>query len=128
MEDNPFSTMVSILDERMQGHAQSATTGSWLGCELGTMTGDMGLKLDNFKHVIHDYLLSHHLMLREPDMTNTETDGAHSQPDAGYGGAHSHQVVTPVPLLPLHPGDRVLAMPVNGGQDFVIVARVVAKG
>jgi hypothetical protein len=125
MQDDPFSELFGMLGAQMSERAQEALDGNWVTAELGTMTADLGLKLDRFKHVIHDYLLSHHLTLAEPDMTKTETDGAHADP---IGGTHSHQVITPVQLLPLHPGDRVLVMPVNGGQDFVIVARVVPRG
>lgn len=127
MQNDPFSELFGILNQEMAGKTKKAMDGAWLGGELGTMTDDLGLKLDRYKHIIRDYMISHHLTLAEPDMTITETDGEHSQPDAGYGGAHSHKVITPIQLLPLHPGDRVLAIPVNGGQDFVITARVVPR-
>lgn len=122
MQDDPFSELFGMLNQQMSDSAKETLKNGWISAELGTITSDMGVKLDRFKHVIYDYLLSHHLTLAEPDMTKTEVDGDHADP---IGGTHSHQVITPKGLLPLHPGDRVLAMPVNGGQDFVIVARVV---
>ncbi|SEO98688.1 hypothetical protein [Propionispora vibrioides] len=125
MPDDPFSELFGMLHNQMKERAQAAIDGNWVTAELGTMTDNMGLKLDRFKYVIDDYLLSHHLTLAEPYMTQTEVDGHHADP---IGGTHSHQVITPPQLLPLHPGDRVLAVPVNGGQDFVIVARVVPRG
>ena len=125
MQDDPFSELFGILNAQMSDRAKKEMEGTWTTGELGTMTDDLGLKLDRYKHVINDYLISHHLTLAEPDMTKTEVDGSHSDP---IGGTHSHKVITPIQLLPLHPGDRVLAIPVNGGQDFVITARVVPRG
>lgn len=127
MQDDPYSELFGMMRGQMASSAAGAIKDGWVAGELGTMTANLDLKLDRFKHVITDYLISDHLTLAEPDMTHTEQDGAHSQPDAGFGGAHVHQVVTPPQLLPLHPGDRVLVQPVNDGQDFVIVARVKAR-
>ena len=125
MQEDPYSELFGMLRGQMSNSAEEAIKGGWVTSELGTMTGDLGLKLDRFKHVISDYMVSHHLTLAEPDMTQTEVDGSHADP---IGGTHSHKVITPKQLLPLHPGDRVLVVPVNGGQDFVIVARVVPRG
>lgn len=126
MQDDPLSELFGMLGSQMSESAKGAIKDGWATAELGTMTGDMGLKLDRFKQVIYDYLLSHHLTLAEPDFTDTETVGGGGG-DAEFA-PHSHPVITPTQLLPLHPGDRVLVMPVNGGQDFVITARVVPKG
>lgn len=124
MRENPFNEVFGILHQQMNQSAGKALAEGWVYGELGMMTADMGLKLDRFKHVIYDYILADHLTLAEPDMTTTENDGAHADP---VGGTHTHQVITPAPLLPLHPGDRVLAIPVNEGQDFVITVRVKAR-
>ena len=118
---NPFRELASMLDMRMKNHSNNALSG--IPCVLGTIT-PTGLLLDNFKHEIKDYLVAEYLTLDEPDFTTTETDGAHVHPLTG-GGAHSHQVRTPEKLLPLRLNDRVLVIPVNNGQDFVVVARVV---
>lgn len=125
MQEDPYGELFGMLGQQMTASAKEALKNGWLSAELGTMTADLGLKLDRYKHVISDYMLSHHLTLAEPDMTKTEVDGSHADP---VGGTHSHQVITPIQLLPLHPGDRVLVLPVNGGQDFVITARVVPRG
>ena len=125
MQEDPYGELFGMLGQQMAASAEEALKNGWLSAELGTMTTDLGLKLDRYKHVINDYMLSHHLTLAEPDMTKTEVDGSHADP---VGGTHSHQVITPIQLLPLHPGDRVLVLPVNGGQDFVITARVVPRG
>ena len=127
MKDDPISEMFGLLNGQMSRKARNAIKDDWTGAELGTMTSDLGLKLDRFKHVINDYMISHHLTLAEPDMTTTETDGKHGHPGEPVSGAHEHEVITPTQLLPLHPGDRVVVLPVNGGQDFVIVARVVPR-
>lgn len=119
-----FSEIASIIKKEARRETGKAL--EWVPALLGTIT-KTGLKLDIYKHEIRDYLVSHHLTLNEPDFTHTETDGAHGQPDAGFGGAHVNQVITPTELLPLHPGDRVLVIPVNNGQTFVVVARVVPQ-
>lgn len=126
MQDDPYSELFGMMRGQMSSSAQEAIKGGWVTGELGTMTSDLGLKLDRFKHVINDYLLSDHLKLAEPDMTDTEIVGGGGG-DAEFA-PHSHPVITPPQLLPLHPGDRVLVQPVNGGQDFVIVARVKPRG
>lgn len=126
MQEDPYSELFGMLRGQMSSSAEEAIKGGWVTAELGTMTGDLGLKLDRFKHVINDYMVSHHLTLAEPDFTDTEVVGGGGG-DAEFA-PHSHPVITPKQLLPLHPGDRVLVVPVNGGQDFVIVARVVPRG
>lgn len=126
MQENPYSELFGMLRGQMSNSAEEVIKGGWVTAELGTMTGDLGLKLDRFKHVISDYMVSHHLTLAEPDFTDTEVVGGGGG-DAEFA-PHSHPVITPKQLLPLHPGDRVLVVPVNGGQDFVIVARVVPRG
>lgn len=125
MRENPFEELAIMIRENNNADIGEAVKGGWLQRELGTMTDGLGLKLDRFKHIITDYLISDHLTLAEPNMTRTQVDGSHADP---IGGTHSHQVITPKQLLPLHPGDRVLVAPVNDGQDFVIVARVVPRG
>ena len=120
---DPLKNLANSINTMAVRAASTAVTG--VPCELGTITATMGLKLDRFRHEIQDYLVSEHLVLAKPDFTDTETDGAHSQPDAGYGGAHAHKVITPSELRPLGSGDRVLAAPVNGGQEYIVVARVV---
>ncbi|RDY70366.1 hypothetical protein DXT76_13745 [Halobacillus trueperi] len=92
----------------MQKHTSRALSGSV--SELGTITNRMELKLDNFKHPIPDFLVSEHLTL-DPDYLNDS-----------YGEE------TPPELKPLSPGDRVAVAVVNGGQDHVVVARVVNYG
>jgi Trk K+ transport system NAD-binding subunit len=125
MVNDPYKQLVAMLETLIGRHVARAAAG--ITCELGTITAT-GLKLDGFKHEIRNYLVSEHLTLDEPVFTKTKKDGAHkgSCPDGSVSGdAHEHEVITPPQLLPLHPGDRVLVVPVHHGQDFVVIARVV---
>jgi hypothetical protein len=117
MQEKPFREAMSLItgriDEAAAGEAKLAS------CELGYILDDYSLKLDRLKTPLKDYLVAHYLTLQEPDFTQTETACGHCP--------HDHQVKTPQQLYHLHPGDRVLAVPVNGQQDFVVVARVMPK-
>lgn len=79
-----------------------------LGYELGTITSS-GLKLDNFKYEITDYMVLEHLKLDASIFSNT-IDGLHS-------------IATPNQLRPLASGDRVLVAAVSE-SDFIVVGRV----
>jgi len=121
---DPFKELARALNEKSKQHAGRVMLA--LQAELGTIT-DTGLKLDRFKHEIRDYLVADYLTLDTDFFTTTELNsGAHYQYEGD--GTHDHQIVTPESLKPLAPGDRVLVLPVNGGQDFVVVARVVSAG
>lgn len=127
MVNDPYKQLVGMLETLIGQHVARAAAG--ITCELGTITAT-GLKLDGFKHEIRKYLVSEHLTLKEPDFTDTETDGDHggSCPHGSVSGnAHTHKVKTPKQLFHLHPGDRVLVAPVHHGQDFVVIARVVSN-
>lgn len=125
MEHNPYKTLVATLGVQMSKVVAGAVSG--VPGELGTITAT-GLKLDNFKHEIQDYLVAEYLTLDKTYMTETETDGDHVHGTPPPTGAHMHQVKTPVPLQPLKAGDRVLVTPIRGGQDYVVIARVVKPG
>lgn len=81
---------------------------SSFGFELGTITSS-GLKLDNFKYEIKDYMVLDYLKLDKSNFSST-TDGLHS-------------VSTPSQLWPLESGNRVLVACV-GESDFIIVGRI----
>jgi len=108
---NPYKELARLIDDRAKRGITMAT--SAVSAELGTITAS-GLKLDRFKHEIQDYLVAEYLTL--PATIQTEVGGIES---------HTHTIETPEQLKPLKPGDRVLAVPVNGGKDFVVIARVV---
>ncbi len=103
---NPYKALAASIEERARRHAEAATLG--ISAELGTIT-PTGLKLDGFAHEIRDYLVAAGLTL----------PGALG-PDSG-----GDTLTTPDGLRALRAGDRVLVVPVNRGQDHVVVARVV---
>lgn len=134
---DPFKQLVSMLDARMAGHAARAVSG--VPCELGTITAS-GLKLDSFKHEIKDYLIADWLVkIHFPafSLLGTATSPVDDQGNPLPGASTSPltrydfraKEVDQVRLelkADLKPGDRVLAVPVNGGQDAVVIAKVVS--
>ena len=84
---------------------------SYMGLDLGIITSS-GLKLDNFKYEIQDYMILDYLKMKNEH--NTETAGEH---------LHNHIFKTPKELDPLTVGDRVLVALL--GNEFVVVGRVV---
>jgi hypothetical protein len=131
ISDDPFVDLADMLDERIGKHQRAAMLGT--GLWLGTITSSYGLLLDGMTEAIPDYLISHHLALAEPDMTQTEMDGTgqtdmqllEEHPHSHDRLAHVHQVINPPPLHHLHPGDRVVAAALNGGADWLVLARVI---
>ncbi|SFH21071.1 hypothetical protein SAMN05660649_04257 [Desulfotomaculum arcticum] len=132
MPPDPFKELVSVLEMRMTGNAAKAVAG--VPCELGTITAT-GIKLDKFKHEIQDYLLADWLVkmyLPDFSITGTQSGLKDSLGGAVTGTAtfeFEASIIDQVRLelkTGLKPGDRVLAVPVNGGQDAVIVAKVVS--
>jgi hypothetical protein len=126
MVNDPYKQLVEMIETLIKKHTARLAAG--VTCELGTIT-NTGLKLDGFKYEIKNFLVSEHLTLDKTDFTETETDGDHSAPCTSGGTVsvqkHKHQVKTPSELGPLKNGDRVLVAPVNHGQDFIVIARVV---
>ncbi|OCT10994.1 hypothetical protein A8709_04635 [Paenibacillus pectinilyticus] len=127
---NPYKKLASLLDDRMSGHAASAVSG--LPAELGTMTAG-GLKLDRFKHEIADYYVADWMAkLHLPNFALTGTVSGLSSggvPVAGQGTfAFTESGVEDVRMEFQHglkPGDRVLAIPIDDGNDAVILCKVV---
>lgn len=134
MTKDPYVHLASAIQSSFSKHTKQAVDG--LGAVLGTITAT-GLKLDDFKHEIQDYLVAElpgllsmprHMFkgtstrAQEPyweDKTmdtsyyfdETEIEDVNLQLDKG-----------------LKPGDRVLAVRVNSGNDVVVVCRVVSGG
>lgn len=79
--------------------------------DFGVIQSDYSLKTNTFGPPIPhgDYSVCR-CVTYDPGVPLTQTycDGAHSQPDAGFGGAHVHQVELPVKMYWIRPGDRVL--------------------
>ncbi len=102
---DPYRSLASFIEERARSHTRAVLMD--VQAELGTITAS-GLKLDGFAHEIKDYLVAEYLTL--PATFGTDSAG--------------DTLATPAPLRALQPGDRVLVVPVNGGQDHVVIARV----
>ncbi len=134
---DPFKQLATLLDMRMARYAAKAVSG--VPCELGTITAS-GLKLDSFKHEIKDYLVADWLVkIHFPafSLLGTATSPVDDQGNPLPGASTSPLTrydlrakdVDQVRLelkADLKPGDRVLAVPVNGGQDAVVIAKVVS--
>lgn len=135
---DPFKQLASIFEKRMVDHAARAISG--VPCELGTITAS-GLKLDNFKHEIPDYLVADWLVkIHFPafSLVGTATSPVDDQGNDLPGAITTSltrydfqaREVDEVRLelkANLKAGDRVLAVPVNGGQDAVVIAKVIAN-
>jgi len=133
---DPFKQLVSLLDMRMASHAERTVTG--VPCELGTITAS-GLKLDSFKHEIQDYLVADWLVkIHFPAFSfiGTATSPVDDQGNPLPGATTTSltrydfrpKEVDQVHLelkADLKPGDRVLVVPVNCGQEAVVIAKVV---
>jgi len=52
---DPYGQFAEVMRSTMSKHTQQAMSG--LGAVLGTMTGS-GVKLDDFKHEIQDYMVA----------------------------------------------------------------------
>ncbi|MBU5227861.1 hypothetical protein KQI36_14595 [Clostridium senegalense] len=110
MENNSniFEEVARVFDSKTNKFVKDALYGT--GLTLGTLT-TTGLKLDNFKYEINDYLILDYLNLNEE--YSTESSGEH---------IHNHRFKTPSNLKKLKVGDRVLVAQV--GNECVIVGRV----
>jgi len=131
---DPFRQLAAELERRMAGKAAGALAG--IPCELGTITSS-GLKLDSFKHEIRDYLVADWLAkIHLPAFTVSGTQTGLEDSLGGSVVGTANWSCQPaeidevhVEVLPdLKPGDRVLAIPVNGGQDVIVICKVVPNG
>lgn len=135
---DPYKGLASILDARISGIASTAIAG--LSCELGTFTGS-GLVLDSFKHEIQDYLVADWLVkvhftlpfkllgkaTSPVDDQGNNLPGASTSQLTRYDFNPGQVEAVRLELKPgLKAGDRVLAVPVNGGREAVIICKVVS--
>lgn len=128
---DPYKKLAVALESRMAGHAATAVTG--IPSELGTIT-ESGLKLDSFKHEIRDYLVADwkvNLQLPSFSVTGTVSglkDGNTGDVSGTGTFAFEETEVEDAGILfksGLKPGDRVLAVPVSGGSEAVVLCKVV---
>jgi hypothetical protein len=136
---DPYKSLVSTLEKRFSEIAAKSLSG--IPSELGTITVS-GLKLDSFKYEIPDFLVADWVaQLEYPaySMVGTMTYPVDEQGNPQGGGIPSQRTrfdfqetkVGEVRLnwaAGLKSGDRVLAIPVNGGKDAVVVCKVVSSG
>lgn len=122
---DPYKKLAATLEARMAGHASNAVSG--VPAELGTLTAS-GLKLDSFKYEIKDYLVADwEMKLKLPpfettgsvNMGGTVTTTVFQFDETEIEGAELKLKES------LKSGDRVLAVPVAGGTEAVVLCRVV---
>ncbi len=130
---------MTTLENRISGIAAKSLSG--IPSELGTITGS-GLKLDSFKYEIPDYLVAEWVtQVQVPpfflvgtttspvDENGQALGGALPSPLTRFDFAESEiEEVRLNWLTGVKPGDRVLAIPVNGGKDAVVICKVVNSG
>ena len=96
--------------------------------DFGIINSDYSLTTNTFPRPIpkHEYSVCRAITY-DPSapLTQTYNDGEHSQPDAGYGGAHTHNVKLPEKMYWIRPGDKVLVAWV---QNEAVVVDIVFNG
>ncbi len=136
---DPYKSLVSTLESRFSGIAAQMLSG--VPSELGTFTGS-GVKLDSFKYEIPDFYMAEWMaeleipafsligtMIAPVDEAGNPIGGGTSSPQTRFD--FNEAKIGAVRLnwsAGIKPGDRVLAVPVNGGKDAVIVCKVVSSG
>lgn len=119
MTKDPYGQFADMMSSAMKGHTKQMASG--LGGVLGTMTAS-GVKLDDFKHEIQDYMIAELPGTMEAGEGGNEATAPKVDEAAGspaVGGEVTLQVNG------FQPGDRVLAIRVNGGSDVVVLCKVV---
>lgn len=135
---NPFAHMVTMFDKQAAGHAKKAVLGT--KNEFGTIT-KTGLKLDNFKHEIPDYYVAEWVVkitLPAFSLIGTATSpvddegnplpGASTTPLTRYDFKEREIDEVKIEMKPdLKEGDRVLCIPIDDGDDIMVVCKVVER-
>lgn len=132
---DPYMEIAQALRSQIKKGAGDALSG--VPAELGTIT-ETGLKLDNFKDEIQDYLVADFLTtLHLPAFYLVGTTVLPDTEDNPIGTPSQRTRFDFEPALiqdvrvnlaaGLMPGERVLVMPTNGGADFVVLCRVVTN-
>lgn len=131
MSKDPYGAFVSVMQSSMAGHTRQALSG--VGAVLGTITST-GLKLDDFKHELQDYLVAElpgllsvprHMYKGTSTSVESENWEGKELKTSFYIGEDELEDVNLSLNKGLKPGDRVLAMRVNSGNDVVVVCKVV---
>lgn len=128
MNKDPYGQLASSLYASMNKQTRQAMGG--VGAVLGTITST-GLKLDDFKHELQDYMVAElpgMLSLPRYAAKGIVTLGGQQQ-DMTFDAEENEVEDTLFELgKGLKPGDRVLAVRVNSGNDVVVVCKVVSSG
>jgi len=136
--------LVDMIDRQMKQRTAGALAGNT--CVLGTITSN-GVKLDDFKHAIDDPMYADWTVkLEVPQAARTVITASPVKSDPkgndmddgstlyssltridfhGEGGVGEALKVHIDLKSELKSGDRVLVVPINGGQDCVILCKVV---
>ncbi|MHB0882127.1 hypothetical protein ACYCSE_14950 [Paenibacillus sp. SEL1] len=132
MSKDPYGAFVSVMQSSMAGHTRQALSG--VGAVLGTITST-GLKLDDFKHELQDYLVAElpgllsvprHMYKGTSTAVESENWEGKELKTSFYIGEDELEDVNLRLNEGLKPGDRVLAVRVNSGNDVVVVCKVVS--
>ncbi|MFB4332702.1 hypothetical protein [Paenibacillus sp. CR_12] len=128
MNKDPYGQLASSLYASLNKQTRQAMGG--VGAVLGTITST-GLKLDDFKHELQDYMVAElpgMLFLPRYTAAGTATLGGQQQ-EMTFDVEENEVEDTLFELgKGLKPGDRVLAVRVNSGNDVVVVCKVVSSG
>ncbi|MGG3839643.1 hypothetical protein ABEV00_21810 [Paenibacillus thiaminolyticus] len=134
MSTDPFGAIAQSIRTEIQKYTSETLSG--VPAELGTIT-ETGLKLDNFKHEVQDYLVADFLTtLHLPTFSLIGTTASPVDEEGNASGPKSQRTLfefEPTMIeevrvnfaAGLLPGERVLVMPTNGGADFVVMCRMV---
>ncbi|APB72255.1 hypothetical protein PPYC1_18585 [Paenibacillus polymyxa] len=131
MSKDPYGAFVSVMQSSMAGHTRQALSG--VGAVLGTITST-GLKLDDFKHELQDYLVAElpgllsvprHMYKGTSTAVESENWEGKELKTSFYIGEDELEDVNLSLNEGLKSGDRVLAVRVNSGNDVVVVCKVV---
>lgn len=126
---DPYLALASTIKSHMEAHAKGAISG--VATDLGTIT-DTGLKLDSFKDEIQDFFVgSWSVNMKLPAFTISGI----LKPEGGVA-TNAEYEVQPTEIKGvqfnfvsgLKSGDRVLVVPINGGNDAVVICKVVSSG
>lgn len=135
---DPYKALAVSLRNQIAGYTQTALSG--LATELGTLT-TTGLKLDQFKHEIQDYLVADFpvtLHLPEFHLLGTTTSPIDMEGNPVGSSSTSQRMrfdfeaaevegVQAELAAGLLPGDRVVVLNLNGGHDVIVMCKVVSK-
>jgi len=136
---DPIAGLVTALESRMNNLASRAVSG--LSPELGVITV-AGLKLDSFPYALPDYGVAEwSVQVRLPARTVVGTmtapvnadgeplPGASTSQLTRFDLAESETAEVQLTMQgQLQPGDRVLAVPIDGGNQAIVICKVVNAG